>query len=171
VNPSIAIVMQPDFKQNLFLAACQKMLGRSPARAADAANLSGIPHLMATLSAFRNKDANPTVKQSKDVIDLLHFGCLIAAEDYDILSILEIVGMPFIFTDTLARGIQTAIISGTLRQWQTAIMRGCQDNQSTQIRACFDKLYLDFCQLGLTDLFGGVKKPSPDRTFYLEVKP
>lgn len=172
MTPSIAIIIQPQFSQSLFLAACQKMLGYSPARAADANNLSGIPHLMAILSAFRNKDANPTVKQSKDIIDLLHFSCLIAAEDYDMLPILEVAaGMPFIFTNTLARGVQVAVVSGTLKQWRDVVLRGCRDSQSTPIRACFDRLYLDFCQLGLTDLFGGIKKQNPDRTFYLEAKP
>jgi len=172
MNPSAAIIIQPHLSQNIFLAACQNMLGFSPARVADAAGLSGVPHLLAVLSAFRDKNAVPCVKESKDVADLLHFCCLIAAEDYDMLPILEVTsGMPFAFTDTLARGAQTAIIGGTLKQWRDAVLRGCRDDQSTSIRACFDRLYLDFCQLGLTDLFGRVKKQTIDRTFYLEEKP
>lgn len=169
MTPSAAIITAPHLNQNIFLPVCQNMLGYSPARAADAANLTGVPHLMSILAAFKNKNTPATIKAARDIYDLIHFNCLIAADDYDMISILEVLsGMPFVATETLVRGVQAVVVGGTLHEWRDAIYRGCRLDQTTQVRACFDKLYLQFVQLGLTDIFGRTKHQAADQTFYLE---
>jgi hypothetical protein len=152
----------------IFAPLCREMLGYSPVRKADSVTLKEIPHLMVTLAGFKNKDIAPNVKATTDVYDLLHFGCLFAADERDMTAILEIVsGMPFAFTETLARGIQAILVDGSIRQWRRAILRGCRTDQTTQTRCAFNALYTAFGQLGLADVFGASKRDAKDHTFLL----
>lgn len=168
MNPSAVIIQTPQLDPPVFLSLCADMLGYTPARAADAAGLTGVLHLLACYTAFRDQHAKPTVKAGFDIYELLSFGTLFVADDRDMGDLLEIAGLPFILTETRIRGIQSAIVSGNLRQWRVAILRGCQANQSTLIRACYDKLYLAFADLGLADAFGHRRKDLGDGTFLLE---
>jgi hypothetical protein len=146
------------------------MLGYSPARAADSAGLKNQQHLIACLAAFRDKHAVPSIKASKDIYDLLHYGCLFAANDIDMLPVLEVLGgMPIAVTDTKIRGVQAAIASGSLREWRTAALRGCRLEQPEFIRRVYDSIYMQFCSVGLTEAFAVKnKKVLSDQTFTLE---
>ena len=168
--PSATIISQPQFDLTTILSLSDEMLGYSPARAADTANLTGQSHLLACLASFRDKDSKPSVKGSKDVYDLLYFGFLVAADEHDMTLILEVVsGMSFALTETRVRGIQAAIMVGTFHRWREAVLRGCRQDQPEYIRICFDKIYIHFQTLGLADAFGRLtKKHLPDRTFFLE---
>lgn len=168
MNPVAIIITKPDLDKNIFLPLCREMLGYSPARKADGANLKEIPHLMTILAGFRNENVPPGVRGATDVYDLLHFCCLFASDERDMIPILEITsGMPFALAETVVRGIQAIIVSGSLRQWRRAILRGCRADQTTQTRCAFDSLYTAFGNLGLTELFGASKKQAPDHTFLL----
>ncbi len=161
MTPSAILIIQPQLNQGVFLTLCTDMLGQSPARKADAAGLKGIPHLISTLAEFNE---NP----ESDVYDLLHFGCLIASDERDMPAILEAAsGMSFALTDTVLRGAQAIIVTGTLRQWMRAVTKGCRKDQTTAVRFCYDKVYMNFCHLGLAQIFTGVKRDLPDHTFYL----
>jgi hypothetical protein len=161
MNPSAILILQPQFNQGLFLTLCKDMLGESPARAADSEGLRGLAHLIATLREFSGKPET-------DVYDLLQFGCLMASDERDTPSILEVLsGMQFALTETVLRGVQAIVVSGTLRQWVTAVSKGCRKDQTTAVRFCFDKVYMCFCQQGLAAVFSGVKHDLPDHTFYL----
>jgi hypothetical protein len=168
MNPVAMIVVKPALDQLAFLPLCREMLGYSPARRADGANLKEIPHLMTMLAGFRSEKVAPGVRGATDIYDLLHFGCLIAADERDMLPILEITsGMPFALTETVARGVLAVIVTGSLRQWRRAILRGCRAETTTQTRCAFGHLYTAFSALGLADLFGASKRVAPDHTFLL----
>ncbi len=161
MNPSAILILQPQFNQGLFLTLCKDMLGESPARAADAEGLKGVPHLISVLKEFSGKPET-------DVYELLQFGCLLASEECDTPAILEVLsGMQFALTDTVLRGVQATLVGGTLRQWITAVSKGCRKDQTTAVRFCFDKIYMCFCQQGLASVFNRVKHDLPDHTFYL----
>jgi hypothetical protein len=170
VTPNVLLIETPHLDLPTFLSLCEQVLGYSPARAADKSNLQGFAHLLACLATFRDKDATPSVKGAKDVYNLLHFGFIIASDDYDMAPILEVLGgMPFALTETKLRGVQAAFITGTLPQWRQAVLRGCRQDQTETIRVCFDKVYLQFQQAGLADAFGKLtKKTLATGTFYLE---
>ncbi len=161
MNPSALLVMQPQLNQGVFLTVCTDMLGQSPARDADTKGLKGIPHLISTLASFN--------KQPEcDVYELLHFGCLIASDDRDMPEILEVVsGMQFALTETVLRGVQAIIVTGSLAQWVVAVLKGCRKDQTVQVRSCYDTVYLNFCQQGLGHIFKCVKRDLSDHTFYL----
>jgi len=159
--PSAILILQPQLHQGLYLTLCSEMLGRSPSRSADTAGLSGLPHLLSTIAAFGGG-------AETDAYDLLSFGFLIAADERDIPEILEVAsGMPFALTDTILRGTQSVIITGTLRHWILAVSKGCRQDQTTTVRTCYDKIYTNFCQQGLSLAFNVTKRDLPDHTFYL----
>lgn len=161
MNPSAVIVLQPQFNQGLFLTLCKEMLGESPSRIADANGLKGLPHLLSVLKEFSG-DAQ------EDVHGLITFGCLLASDERDTPLLLEVMsGMQFALTETIVRGIQAILVTGTLHQWIQAVARGCRQDQTTAVRMCFDKIYVCFCQQGLAALFTGTKHDLPDHTFYL----
>ena len=161
MNPSAILILQPQFNQGVFLTLCKEMLGESPAHAADSDGLKGFPHLLSTLKEFSGKPET-------DVYELLQFGCFFASDERDTSSILEVVsGMQFALTDTVLRGVHAILVSGTLRQWINAVLKGCRKDQTTAVRFCFDKIYMCFCQQGLSQVFNGAKHDLPDHTFYL----
>jgi len=160
----------PSMNTSTFLTLANDMLGYSPARAADLAELKNQQHLLSCLASFRDKNSLANVKSADDVYDLVYYGCLFASEDEDMSAILEILnGMPFALTSTRIRGIQAAIATGSLRKWKTAIMRGCRADQPKLIRKVYDHLYMQFCAIGLTEAFSiKHKRALPDQTFTLE---
>lgn len=153
-----------------FLTLATEMLGYSPARAADSAGLKNQAHMLSCLAAFRDKNVPANVKASRDVYNLLHYGCLFAADEVDMPAILEVLdGMSFALTDTKLRGVQAVIATGSLREWKTAVIRGCRVEQPEFIRRVYDKIYTQFCALGLTDVFlVKHKRMLSDQTFTLE---
>lgn len=164
------LLLVPMMNTPAFLTLATEMLGYSPARAADSAGLKNQSHLLACLAAFRDKKAPANVKASRDVYNLLHYGCLFASDDIDMPAILEVLdGMSFALTDTKVRGVQAAIATGSLRMWKTAVIRGCRADQPEFIRRVYDKIYTQFCNLGLSDVFlVKNKKTLSDQTFTLE---
>lgn len=159
--PGAILVLQPQFNLDLFLTLCKDMLGESPARSADAEGLKGFPHLISILKEFSDKPET-------DTHDLLQFGCLLASDERDTPAILEVLsGMQFALTETVVRGVQAILATGTLRQWISAVLKGCRKDQTSSVRFCFDKIYNCFCQQGLASIFNGIKYDLPDHTFYL----
>jgi hypothetical protein len=170
MNADALLLLLPTMNTPSFLTLANEMLGYSPARAADSAGLKNQQHLLACLAAFRNQKLPATVKAAKDVYDLLNYGCLFASDDIDMAVILEVLcGMPFALTETKLRGVQAAIAVGSLRDWRTAIVRGCRQDQPEFVRRVYDKLYTQFCNAGLTDVFAvKSRRTLPDNTFTLE---
>jgi len=164
------ILLVPSMNTASFLTLANEMLGYSPARTADAAGVRDQTHLLACLSAFRNQSTVPSVKAARDIYDLVSYASLFVADERDMPTILETLGgMPFALTNTKVRGIQTAIASGTLRDWKIAILRGCRADQPDYVRQVFDKIYMQFCDLGLSDAFAiKTRKMLSDKTFTLE---
>lgn len=168
--PDVALISKPNVDLPRLLSLAEKMLGYSPARAADTANLKDQPHLLACLASFRDPEVPATVKACRDIYDLLHYGFLIAADEEEMLLLLEVLGgMSFAYTLTRIRGVSAIIVVGTFHQWKYAVLRGCRQEQPDFVRVCFDKVYTQFQGLGLSDAFGKLaKKQMRDQSFYLE---
>jgi hypothetical protein len=88
------------------------------------------------------------------------------------LDILQVsAGMPFVVTDTLMRGVQLAVITGTLAQWRDAVKSGSSRNSEFNVRACFNRVMALFKTAGLGGVWNDYESHAmPDRTFFLEDK-
>ena len=168
MTPTAMIIQRSVLDTPVFLGACIEMLGYSPARGPDAQKLEEMAHSLSCLTAFKDRDATPGVKESKGIYELFSIGCLIIADERDMQDILEVAGLPFIFTETTVRGIQAAVVSGTLQEWRTAILKGCAKTAPQYIRICYDTIYLQFRSIGLEGVFDRSQRILDDNTFLLE---
>ena len=170
MTPDAVLIQEPRIDFATFLGLSHKMLGYSPAAAADASRreLTDAERFLSCLAALKDPDA--PVALSPKLLAHVFFSALIAADERDMLDILEAAsGMPFVATETLARGVQVAVVTGTLSQWRDAVKSGTATKGST--RACYCKIMVLFERAGLAHVWNDfIKKPTPDRLFLLEDK-
>lgn len=169
-----ALILRTDLDLNNLLPLAREMLGYSPAKAADGASvpLPKLPHALACLSAFKNPNAPSTVGYAAPVWGLITVGFLVAADERDMGGVLEAThGMEAVVAETVQRGIQAAIITGNLAQWQRAIKLTCHSRTtvSRNVRHVFNLMYRQLVKEGFRDLFEGTTiSDQPDHTFLLE---
>lgn len=170
--PHAALIQQPAIDFPSFLAACHEMLGYSPSRAADASRtrMSDSERFLSCLAAIRDQEAPTGVTPS--LLAHVSFSVLIAAEERDLIDILSIAGsMPFVASETVARDVFAAVVTGTLGQWRDAVVSGTNLHEDNNVRTCYCKVLLLFESVGLNRVWSDfTKKPGTDRLFYLEDK-
>jgi hypothetical protein len=162
------LVTQPSVDFRTFLGLANKVLGRSPAAQADASrrNLSDSEKFLSCLASLR--DSHASIGFSPHLLSHVSFSMMIGADDRDMLDILQCcAGMAFVVSDTLARGVQIAVVSGTLGQWQAAVISGCAKCVEPTVRALFNKIYGCFTDAGLNVWPGFTTKSTNDQTFLL----
>ncbi len=168
MNPGVALILLTKLDVQSFLPLSREILGYSPAKAADGASLSDVAHHLVCLTSFKDQQLPPTVQAATSQLNLLHAGFLIAADERDTVEILEIAAMPFVSTDTLSRGIDAIILSGTLAQWRDAVERGCCQDVTRDVRHAFNTIYRELCKVGLKEIFNRQVTNRQDQTFLLE---
>jgi hypothetical protein len=96
------------------------------------------------------------------------FSVFVGADDRDMLDILQCcAGMPFVTVETNIRGVQIAVVTGTLAQWKDAVVSGCRKDVEPPVRHCFNKLYGLFTAAGLNVWGDFHTRYTPDQTFLL----
>jgi len=165
------LIQQPAVNFTTFLAVTHEALGYSPAAKSDASHrkMCDAEKFISCLESLSDKNAAHSLPPA--LLTHVSFSVLIAADDRDILSILEAaVGMPFVHTETTSRGIDLLVVTGTLAQWRVAVISGSRREGTVQ--ACYCKILTLFEGTGL-NVWGDCKrKPaaSDSRLFYLEDK-
>lgn len=175
MEPGVILISLTKMDLERFLPLSRKLLGYSPAKAADGVTvpLQEMAHNLACVAAFKDEKASPYVKETTSHLNLFHAGFLIAAYDRDMVEILELTGMPFVLTETLGRDVYAAFICGSLSQWRTAVRLACHPNKLTTrcVRYAFNEVYKILCDLGLKDIFNNLQVTEQhDNTFLLEDK-
>jgi len=69
--------------------------------------------------------------------------------------------------ETTVRGVQIAVVTGTLAQWRDAVASGCSRNIESPVRRCFNKLHSLFTAAGLNVWGDFQTRQAPDQTFLL----
>ena len=169
MNADAILITTPAVDFTMLIGLSEQMLGYSPARAADASRrpLSDTERFLSCLAAF--KDAKAPVGLSPYLLSHVLFSVLIAADERDLLDILGYCsGMSFVTTDTITRGVQAAIVSGTLGQWRDAVLSGCGPAVEGGVRALFNRIQMRFDGARLNVWSDCIRPPSNDKTFLLE---
>ena len=149
----------------------RQCLDRNLAEAADSAGHEPPLHHMLCVAAIKDPAAK-TAEHVRPYMNLFHAGFIVIADERDWTELLELAGMPCVLKETVERGFFTGLISGTLAQWQAAILRGCQREVSREVRNTYNMIYTQFTNLGLASSFSFKSKPhKTDQTFLLEFKP
>jgi hypothetical protein len=172
MNPEALLINRPAIDFGVFLGVSHKILGYSPAAPSDQSHreLADAERFLSCLAALRDPKATPGLPPK--LLTHVSFSALVVADERDLLDILEgCAGMPFVVADTLARGVQAAVISGTLAQWRDAVKSGSSPDAEPSVRLCFNKIHSLFCAEGLNVWTDFRTHEAPDRvTFYLEDK-
>ena len=129
------LITTPAIDFSTLIGLSYQALGYSPSATADASPfpLSDTERYLACLGAMKDKDAPVTLPPH--LLAHVSFSVLVAAQKEDIYDLLEICsGMPFMQTDTLARNVQFAVVTGTLAQWREAVIAGCQPEVLESVR-------------------------------------
>lgn len=168
MNPDAILITQPSVDFRTFVGLSHQALGRSPMEAADAAHreLSDAEKFLSCLAALRDSEAG--VGLPSHLLSHVSFSAFLAADERDLLDILQCcAGMPFVATDTNLRGVQLAVVTGTLAQWKEAVVSGCRRDAETAVRHCFNRLYGLFVAAGLNVWTDFQIRQTPDQTFLL----
>jgi hypothetical protein len=173
MNPGVVLVLLTKMDLTNFLPLSREMLGYSPAKAADGVSvpLPALAHQLACVAAFKDETAPPTVRTAAPQFDLFHAGFLVAADERDMIEILETASLPFTHTETLMRGVDAVILSGSLSQWRDAVKLACHPKTklSRGARQAFNFIYKTLCKEGLKDMFDDLQATEQsDHTFLLE---
>ena len=164
------LIQQPAIDFARFLSVSHEMFGYSPSAAADASHkqLSDSERFLSCLAAM--KDQNAPVTLPPHLLTHVSFSILVATSERDLMDVLECCSsMPFTSADTIVRGVQTAVITGTLSQWKTAILAGCSEYTESTVRHLFNQM-LGLFEASNLNVWGDcVKKESRDQhTLLLE---
>jgi hypothetical protein len=168
---ALAILIQSpcvDFAK--FLSVSHEMFGCSISASSDASQkqLNDTERFLNCLASM--KDQNAPVTLPPHLLTHVSFSVLVATDERDMLDVLECCSsMAFTVADTLARGVQAAVISGTLSQWKTAVLSGCEYSTEASVRFLFNKVLAIFEAANLC-VWQDFKRTThrDDNTLYLE---
>ena len=106
-----------------------------------------------------------------NLLSHVSFSVFLVCEDRDMVDVLQYAtGMSAVVADTVARGVQVAVISGTLAQWRDAVSSGSTATTEPQVRACFNAIHIIFQNAGMNVWTDYCVRTAEDTTFYLENK-
>lgn len=172
MKPEAIIIGRPEVDFPAFLGVASKVLGYSPAAAGDASGkrLAEATRFLGCLAALRNEKAPAEL-----VPKYLHhvsFSVLLVADERDMMDILECASsMAFVTAETTVRGVLMAVVTGTLAQWQGAVVSGSSLDTLPVVRFIFNRIHGLFCDEGLNAWVNFRKREAPDQiTYYLEDK-
>jgi len=165
--PDAVLVQVPSIDFQTFIGLSHRVLGRSPAAPSDACRreLSDAERFLSCLAAMRDEHA--PVGLSPHLLKHVSFSAFIGAEEGDMLEILQLAAMPFVVVETIVRGVQAAVVTGTLDQWRDAIVSGCTKGVPSPVRRCFNKLHGLFVAAGLNVWGDYTPRSAADQTFLL----
>jgi len=166
--PDAVLIQVPSIDFRTFVGLSHKVLGRSPAASSDACRreLSDAERFLSCLAAMRDEHAPAGL--SPHLLAHVSFSAFIGANERDMLDILQLcAGMPFVVVETVLRGVQAAVVTGTLSQWRDAVVSGCGKGVESSVRHCFNKLYGLFTAAGLNVWSDFQTRQAPDQTFLL----
>lgn len=167
--PNAVLIQQPAIDFTRFLGLTSQMLGYSPGTSSDSSRrqLHDAERFMSCLAAM--KDRSAPVGLPPHLMTHVSFSVLVVADERDMQDIMEICsGMPVVITDTVARSVQAAVITGTLSQWRVAVVSGCQFTSEHGVRALFNKVLSLFEAVNLNVWKDCDRKPAGGSTFLLE---
>lgn len=157
-------VPQVDFDQ--FLTVCHKATGRSLSSVADSSHreLAESEKFLSCLGALQG-DSNLRL------LGHVSFSVLVWGDERDLLDVFAVGGMQFVVGDTITRGVQIAVMSGTLAQWRDAIASGLNQGVTPSVRHIFTQMLARFEQVGLSGVWKDYSRRNDKVGLYLEYHP
>jgi hypothetical protein len=163
------LITTPAVDFDRFLTDGHKMTGRSLATSADSTRRQ-ISDTEKFLSCLAVLNGDTGVGFPPRLLAHVSFSMLVWGDDRDLLDVFQLCGMPFVMTDTIARGIQAGVITGTLSEWRDAVASGLRQSIEPAVRHIFGQMLIRFEQSGLSAVWADFSKKASPIGFYLEDK-
>lgn len=164
------LIQQPAIDFATFLGLAHKMLDYHLSEKADSSrrDLHDGEKFLTCLAAMEDRNAHVNVTPDSHLVHHVSFSVLIAIDERDMTKVLELCAtMPFVVSETMVRGVQMGVITGTLGQWRDAVVAGCRPNVEHSIRTLFNKILTLFEAVNL-NMWGHYNRKSVGNTFLLE---
>lgn len=123
MSQGLVLLFQPSLNLGAFSSVLEATLDKNPLRQA-AGTPGSLQHFISTLAHFRDVPHNA-------VEDMVHVGFLIGADERDLPEILEVLSLPHLTRETKQRGINLAIVTGSIADFKRALTR---DDVSTSTK-------------------------------------
>lgn len=150
-----------------FLPLMRDALQRNVAEVPDAANLNPPLHHLMCISAVKQPTIRASSEHCRPQANMFHAIVLIACDERDTAEILEVAALPSVVVQSTTRGLDCMLLAGTLEQWISAVIRGCQAGVTRQTRETYNKVYAEFVRLRLDGMFKVESVQQRDDTFLL----
>ena len=173
--PEITLVAGTATDWPRFVSAVNATLGRSPTRELDNCGMTvGSPGTyLAALAEFQKAGSNPltAVREADRTLEHLSLTFLCAVDTPTALAVLKASYGLAVLGCEPSRGRDNFLLSGSLRNWRTAVVENCTPGADPQARAFFNSVWSTLDRLGFRDLFARYqRKDLKDTTFALEQK-
>ena len=171
MHADAVLIIKPHIDFKTLLGLSSEALGYNPAEKSDAGilDVSDVERFISALAAIR--DQKSPAGLIAGLLTHVSFSVFLACEERDMIDVLQsAAAMSFVVADTVARGVQVAVISGTLAQWRDAVSNGSTLATEGEVRLCFNRIHSLFEGAGLDVWTDFRVRPAPDKTFYLEDK-
>ena len=167
----VVLVQFSNLDLGKLLPVGRKAFDRNLAEPADKAGFEPPLKHMLCIAAIKDRTLRASAKAVVPYLNMFHAGFLIAMDEMYAAEVLELAGLPCVMEESeTTRGMMFAIISGSLEQWKSVLLRGCSQVASFEARTIFNKIFSEFKRIGISPAFETKQDTSQDGTFYLESK-
>lgn len=154
-----------------FLIAANKGLNKSLTRGLDSQgkDTKSIAAYLVMLAEMRqdNVDPNKVLQDAGQLLKHAYYVFQVIVDHETMFDLLELNTLA-VHNAECINSVYLSVVSGTLEDWRTAIINGCSDQATFNIRLLFDKILLMFEKEGLSKLWVNYsKRKLPDDTFRL----
>lgn len=168
--PSHALlIQQPSIDFTQFLGMTFEMFDRNLSEGADAShkNLTDTERFLSCLATLQDEGA--PVCLPPHLLTHVTFSVLVAINERDMLDALSCCAeMPFVTGDTVVRGVQASVVTGTLAQWRSAVLSGCRLEAQPDVRGLFNQI-LSLFEAACLDVWADCqRRDGPNNTLLLE---
>jgi hypothetical protein len=175
MTPELTLIAGTAVDWNRFVSNANCALGRSPTKELDRCELpAGTPSsYVAALAEFARPGSNPvtSLRDSDKVLDHLHYSFLAAVDRDTALAVLKQSSGLAVLAAEPTKGRENLILTGSLRDWRTAVVEGCAPSACPDARVFYNAVWQLFDRMGFREAFGRChRRDLKDTTFALEAK-
>lgn len=162
---AVALVSEMVINRAVFMPAAREMTGENHVTVVDMNPC--LTHLVEDMTILEHfADTNMGMSTA-----VTYLGFLVGGFDEDIDEFIAYTrGMPHLHTNRIVqRGVRSCVVTGSIDQWRTATILGCNAPAMSPVRAAFNDIYKIMIQKGLSKVFEGYRTvDSSHGTFLLE---
>ncbi len=167
----VILLGQLDIDWEAYLSVARQVMNRNITKTLDANNIpvKSAKGFLISLAELKEENQNPTsvINNPGNILGHMFYSFIIICDRQTPCDLLEITPLQVHRVDC-RNGLAMCIVSGNLTDWRTAIINGCTDTVTYNLRFLLDECLKAFEQIGLKNLWRQyIKMPMSDGTIKL----